>query len=62
LIKGIEEPAAAFAFGYISAKDTIPAADDEGLSLCEYVELLSAREGNAETITDDIAACSEFNL
>jgi SAM-dependent methyltransferase len=60
-IKRIEEPAA-FAFGYISAKDTISAADDEGLPVCEYVERLWALEGNTQKVIDNMAACGAFNF
>jgi SAM-dependent methyltransferase len=46
--------------GYISAKETISAAEPEGLSVCDYVEKCWNQSGDTQRVIDQIASCGVF--
>ena len=47
-------------FGYISAKETVSAAEREGLSVCDYVEKLWNKPGDTQRIIEQMASCGVF--
>lgn len=47
-------------FGYISSKETVSAAEREGLSVCDYVEKLWDKPGDTQRIIDQMALCGVF--
>jgi phospholipid N-methyltransferase len=46
--------------GYISAKETVSAAEREGLSICDYVERLWDQQGDTQKIIEWMASCGSF--
>lgn len=46
--------------GYISAKETVSAAEREGLSVCDYVEKLWAKQGDTQKVIEQMASCGAF--
>jgi ubiquinone/menaquinone biosynthesis C-methylase UbiE len=45
---------------YMSAEETIAAADREGLSICDYVERLWEQQGCTQMVINQMSACSAF--
>jgi len=50
----------AFSLGYISAKETVSAAEAEGLSVCDYVEKLWNKQGDTQAVIERMAQCGVF--
>ena len=46
--------------GYISASETVSAAEREGLSVCDYVENLWDQQGDTQRVIDQMASCGVF--
>lgn len=46
--------------GYISASETVSAAEREGLSVCDYVENLWQQHGDTQRVIDRMASCGVF--
>jgi hypothetical protein len=46
--------------GYISAKETVSAAERNGLSVCDYVEKLWYQQGDTQRVIDQISSCGIF--
>jgi hypothetical protein len=42
--------------GYISAKETIEAARNHGLTICDYLEMIWHQQGDTQRIIDNIKA------
>jgi len=59
-ITRIRDTAKVSSLGYISAKETISAAEREGLSVCDYVEKLWNNQGDTQRVIDQMASCGVF--
>ncbi|MCK4904587.1 MAG: hypothetical protein KAS35_07820, partial [Candidatus Marinimicrobia bacterium] len=46
--------------GYISAKETVKSAQNEGLSVCDYVEKLWNQEGETQKVLDNMVKFEVF--
>lgn len=46
--------------GYLPAKETVSAAEREGLSVCDYVETLFDTQGTAQSVIDHLASSGAF--
>jgi SAM-dependent methyltransferase len=46
--------------GYISAKETVSAAERAGLTVCDYVEKLWAKQGDTQRVVEQMASCGAF--
>lgn len=47
---------------YMSAEETISAADREGLSVCNYVEKLWEQQGCTQMVIDQMSSCGAFAI
>jgi hypothetical protein len=56
----VRETSNTSSFGYISAKETVSAAEREGLSVCDYVEKLWNKSGDTQRVIDQMASCGVF--
>lgn len=48
--------------GYISAIETVSAAEREGLSVCNYVEKLWGQQGDTQRVIDQMSSCGVFDI
>jgi hypothetical protein len=55
-IKRIDETSC----GYISARNTVSAANHAGLSVCDYIETLWNQKGDTQRVIDQMASCGAF--
>lgn len=46
--------------GYLSAKETVSAAESDGLSVCDYVEKLWGQQGDTDGVIEQMASCGAF--
>jgi SAM-dependent methyltransferase len=46
--------------GYISAEETVSAAEREKLSVCDYVERLWERQGDTQRVIEQMQSCGAF--
>ena len=59
-ITRIGEDSKSSSFGYISAKETVSAAEHAGLSVCDYVEKLWEKQGDTQRVIEQMASCGAF--
>jgi SAM-dependent methyltransferase len=46
--------------GYLSTKETVSAAESEGLSVCDYVERLWEKPGETQKVIEQMVSCGAF--